>query len=184
MSLISTRRVGVLGSAALAALVCASAVPAHAGVQQAKHVFKVSAPYYKKTDSNGTFTGQTDVAKSVPATMAWSFRVSPKVQAIATGNMTCKAGHMQLPYHDAHSGVAVGYFWHSSVKNNRLNKDYTLYGNCNFRVNVGGKTGTANLGFRFNYSLVNGISKRSAPEAEAPSADDAFSTELDIAYDS
>ncbi|CAL9436187.1 hypothetical protein [Streptomyces sp. enrichment culture] len=192
MSLIAARRAAALGSAALAASMLLASAPAHAGTQQAKHTFKMSAPYYKKTDSNGTFTGQVNMAGTVgkPATMAWSFRTSPKVQAIATGRMTCKAGHMQLPYHDSHANVPVDYFWHSSVKNNRRNKDYTLWGNCTFRVKVGGKTGTANLGFRFNYALFDGISRSAAADqptgdtAPAPGKDGEFGTDLKITYDS
>ncbi|MFK4119355.1 hypothetical protein [Streptomyces longwoodensis] len=89
-----------------------AAVPAHAGTQQGKFTFKVSDPSYKKTDANGTFTGQVNMAGTVgrPAPMAWSFCTSPAVQAIATGRMTCSAGHMQLPYHDSHPNVAVNYF--------------------------------------------------------------------------
>ncbi|MFJ8648948.1 hypothetical protein ACIRNI_22860 [Streptomyces sp. NPDC093546] len=184
---ISTKRAAVVGSTALAAVLALGAVPAQAGVNQGKHTFKMSAPSYAKTDSNGTFTGQVNMAGTVgkPAPMAWSFRTSKQVQAIATGKMTCSAGHMQLPYHDKHSNVAVDYFWHTSVPNNRRNKDYTLYGNYTFRVKVGGKTGTANLGFRFNYSLFDGISKSSSAQ-DGPAAEDstAFSSDLDIAYDS
>ncbi|EHN76306.1 hypothetical protein SMCF_4200 [Streptomyces coelicoflavus ZG0656] len=185
---ITTRRAAVVGSSALAAVLAVGSVPAHAGVTQGKHTFKMSAPSYKRTDSNGTFTGQVNMAGTVgkPAHMAWSFRTSPKVQAIATGRMTCTAGHMQLPYHDKHTNVAVGYFWHSSVPGNRRNKNYTLYGNCTFRVKVGGKTGTANLGFRFNYSLFDGISKSVGARGEASAAAEAtaYASDLDIAYDS
>ena len=98
-----------MGSSALAAVLAVGTVPAHAGVNQAKHTFKMSAPSYKRTDSNGTFTGQVNMAGTVgkSANMAWSFRTSKKVQAIATGRMTCTAGHMRLPYHDKHTSVAV-----------------------------------------------------------------------------
>ncbi|MCF1594365.1 hypothetical protein [Streptomyces muensis] len=146
----------------------------------------MSDPDYKRTDANGTFTGQVNMAGTVgrPAHMAWSFRTSPTVQAIATGRMTCKAGHMQLPYHDSHANVAVNYFWHSSVPNNRRNKNYTLYGNCTFRVNVGGRPGTANLGFSFRYSLFDGISPSSQGRGETPVEDTSYSSDLKIAYDS
>ncbi|MGW6244371.1 hypothetical protein [Streptomyces roseolus] len=189
MSHIAAKRVAALGSAALAASLLLTAAPAHAGTQPGKHTFKMSAPYYKKTDANGTFTGQVNMAGTVgqPATMAWSFRTSPTVQAMATGKMTCKAGHMQLPYHDSHSNVAVDYFWHSSVKNNRRNKDYTLWGNCTFRVKVGGRTGTANLGFNFRYSLFDGISASGAARDQLtpePSTGDEFASDLSITYDS
>ncbi|MGC9539970.1 hypothetical protein [Streptomyces sp. UG1] len=187
MSFISTKRAAAVGSAALAAVLALGVTPANAGVSQAKHTFKMSAPSYKKTDANGTFNGQVNMAGTVgrPAHMAWSFRTSPRVQAIATGRMTCKAGHMQLPYHDQHANVAVSYFWHSSVPNNRRNKDYTLYGNCTFRVKVAGRTGTANLGFRFNYSLFDGISRSAAAQQDSVTAEEpSFSSDLDITYDS
>ncbi|MGI5195655.1 hypothetical protein ACQEVY_18735 [Streptomyces sp. CA-288835] len=186
MSFISTRRAAAVSSAALAAVLALGVVPANAAVNQAKHTFKLSDPDYKRTDRNGTFTGQVNMAGTVgrPAHMAWSFRISPAVRAIATGRMTCTAGHMQLPYHDRHTNVAVSYFWHSSVPNNRRNKEYTLYGSCKFRVNVGGRPGTANLGFSFKYSLFDGISRSSAAQDETAVEDSSYASELDIAYDS
>ncbi|MEU7278042.1 hypothetical protein AB0A69_04490 [Streptomyces sp. NPDC045431] len=50
---------------------------------------------------------------------------------------------------------------------------------------MGGKTGTANLGFRFTYSLFDGISTSFSAQ-DGPAAEDstAFSSDLDIAYDS
>ena len=52
-------------------------------------------------------------------------------------------------------------------------------------MKVGGKTGTANLGFRFNYSLFDGIS-RSAEASDGPTGgeDTAYGSDLDIAFDS
>jgi hypothetical protein len=116
--------------------------------------------------------------------MGWSFRTSPAVQAIATGRMTCTAGHMQLPYHDKHTNVGVDYFWHSTVPNNRRNKDYTLYGHCTFRVNVGGRTGTANLGFSFNYALFDGITPPLAAEDSTSPESDSYASDLEVTYDS
>ncbi|MEV7318702.1 hypothetical protein [Streptomyces sp. NPDC093970] len=186
MSSTSAKKIAAVGSAALAAVLALGAVPAHAGTQHGKFTFKVSDPYYKKTDANGTFTGQVNMAGTVgrSAPMAWSFRTSPAVQAIATGRMTCSAGHMQSPYHDSHANVAVNYFWHSSVPDNRRNKDYTLYGNCTFRVNVGGQTGTANLGFSFNYSLFDGITPSLTMSESADGESTPYVSDLRIAYDS
>ncbi|MEU8463955.1 hypothetical protein [Streptomyces sp. NPDC029003] len=171
---------------ALALALLAGAAPAHAGVNQGSHTFKMSAPSYKKSDGNGTFNGQVNMAGNVGknAPMAWSFTTSPTVRKIATGQMNCKAGHMQLPYSDSHPSVGVDYHWHSTVPDNRHNTKYTLYGNCVFRVNVGGRTGTANLGFRFNYSLFDGISKN-APDAENAGSqkESSYASDLQIAYD-
>ncbi|OIK08249.1 hypothetical protein BIV23_00475 [Streptomyces monashensis] len=92
---------------------------------------------------------------------------------------------MQLPYSDNHKDIAVNYFWHSSVPNNRRNKNYTLYGNCTFRVKVGDKAGTANLGFTFNYSLFDGITPPSLAAQQSTSAEDTpYASDLKIAYDS
>ncbi|MEU6275366.1 hypothetical protein ABZ871_23580 [Streptomyces populi] len=91
---------------------------------------------------------------------------------------------MQLPYHDRHANVGVDYFWHSSVPNNRRNKDYTLYGNCTFRVNVGGRTGTANLGFSFNYALFDGITPSLTTQDADDVEDPPYLSDLKIAYDS
>ncbi|WP_146067888.1 hypothetical protein [Streptomyces sp. Ru72] len=186
MSSKSTKRVAAVGSAALAAVLALGAVPAHAGTQQGRFTFKVSDPYYTKTDGNGTFTGQVNMAGTVgrPAPMAWSFRTSPAIQAIATGRMTCSAGHMQLPYHDSHANVTVNYFWHSSVPNNRRNKNYTLYGNCTFPVQVGGRTGKADLGFSFNYSLFDGITPSMTAQDGGSTEDTPYTSDLKIAYDS
>jgi hypothetical protein len=109
---------------------------------------------FDATDSNGRFTGRavTNPGQAVP--MAWSFRISPQVQAIATSAMDCTAGHMQLNYHDGHPGVPVDYVWHSTVPGNQSNNtQYTLYGSCSFRVV---NNGNANLRFSFHYSMFCG----------------------------
>lgn len=119
---------------------------------QASKTFTRFDSSYTKTDRNGHFTGQvTWGAPKLP--MAWSFKLAPQLRAIATSPMTCKAGHMQLPYSDTHRDVGVDYTWHSTVSGNLYNARYTLWGYCTFRVNVGGQTGTAKVSFRFNYSI-------------------------------
>ncbi|POX48937.1 hypothetical protein C3488_18935 [Streptomyces sp. Ru72] len=91
---------------------------------------------------------------------------------------------MQLPYHDSHANVTVNYFWHSSVPNNRRNKNYTLYGNCTFPVQVGGRTGKADLGFSFNYSLFDGITPSMTAQDGGSTEDTPYTSDLKIAYDS
>ncbi|NEB14822.1 hypothetical protein G3I32_39405 [Streptomyces coelicoflavus] len=65
----------------------------------------MSAPSYKRTDSNGTFTGRVNMAGTVgkPAHMAWSFRTSPKVQgargeASAAAEATAYASDLDIAY--------------------------------------------------------------------------------------
>ncbi|SDN72520.1 hypothetical protein [Allokutzneria albata] len=165
---------------ALAAVVLAgTALPAEAA--GGRHTFASPSPAYKRTDSNGTFTAQVSAqwTSSSPVTMPWSFTVAPQVRAIAAGRMTCKAGHMQLPYSDHHANVAVTYTWHSSVPNNARNKNYDLWGHCAFPVKVGGKTGMANLRFTFAYR-VSGATKRSAVAAAAEPRGPEYTSELTI----
>ncbi|AZM54129.1 hypothetical protein DMA15_17420 [Streptomyces sp. WAC 01529] len=60
----------------------------------------------------------------------------------------------------------------------------TVFGNCTFPVKVSGRTGRANLGFSFRYSLFDGISK-SAPAKDGPLDEAAsYSSELKITYNS
>ncbi|WP_224274642.1 hypothetical protein [Streptomyces sp. LS1784] len=185
MSVISGKRLAAISMPALALALFAGSAPAHAGVNEGSHTFKMSAPSYNRTDTNGTFNGQVNMAGHVGrnAPMAWSFTTSPSIRAIAAGNMTCKAGHMQLPYSDSHPNVGVDYFWHSTVPDNRHNVNYKLWGNCTFRVKVSGRAGTANLGFRFNYSLVDGISRSSVEPGAGDAQEEAYSSDLQIAYD-
>lgn len=119
--------------------------------------------------------------------MAWSFRIAPAVQAIATSPMNCEAGHLQLSYHDKHIGVPVSYFWHSTVRGHSYNRSYTLWGSCTFKVNVNGKPGSAVLNFRFNYSIVRSatdpVSIDVLPLTSEDSNAEAFESELDIILD-
>ncbi|MEV6899068.1 hypothetical protein [Amycolatopsis sp. NPDC051372] len=131
---------------------------------------------FDASDSNGRFTGLADTRPMNSVPMAWSFRISPAVQAIAASPMDCTAGHMQLTYHDSHRGVPVDYVWHSTVPGNMSdNTKYTLYGYCTFKVK---NSGTANLKFVFEYSMFCG------PCGPRPSThpERNFSTRFDIDY--
>jgi hypothetical protein len=135
-------------------LLLAAAPPASAAHQ---HVFTQSSEYFEATDSNGRFTAQANMHSGWVVTMPWSFQISPAVQAIAVSPMNCTAGHNQLPYSDNHPNIPVSYHWHSSVPGNKVdNTNYDLWGNCTFRVNVGGRPGSANLKFQFHYSMFCG----------------------------
>jgi hypothetical protein len=152
------RRLSLVALAFLTAVLFAGASvtfsgTADAGELSAEKVFTRLDTYFEATDSNGTFTAKVAWA-SAQNTLAWSFRPSPSVRAIASGPMECQAGHLQLPgYHDSHSAIPVDYFWHSSVPGSFFNRDYTLWGSCTFPVLSDGRAGQAVLSFRFNYFL-------------------------------
>ncbi|MFB9909475.1 hypothetical protein [Allokutzneria oryzae] len=158
-----------------------AALPAEA-IGQHTHTFASPSPSYHRTDSNGTFDAQVsaDWNSTRPVSVAWAFTVSPKVRAIAAGRMTCKAGHMQLPYSDHHANIAVTYKWHSSVPGNSRNKNYEMWGHCAFPVNVGGKTGMANLRFTFAYRVSGPVRSRAAVAAESEQGAPEYSSELTV----
>ncbi|MCP3804286.1 hypothetical protein NLX83_33960 [Allokutzneria sp. A3M-2-11 16] len=168
-----------LVSALVAVVLASTTLPAEAFGH--RHTFASPSPSYKRTDSNGTFTAQVSArwTSSSAVTVPWAFTVAPQVRAIAAGRMTCKAGHMQLPYTDHHRNIAVTYTWHSSVPKNARNKNYDLWGHCAFPVKVGGKTGMANLRFTFAYK-VSGPAKRSATAAGVEQGGPEFTSELTI----
>lgn len=144
------------------------------------HTFTQSAEYFDATDRNGRFTAQANMHSGYTIPMAWSFRVAPAVQAIATSSMNCTAGHHQLSYSDSHPNVPVDYHWHSTVQGNKVNNTkYDLWGNCTFRVQVGGNPGTANLKFEFHYSMFCAPCGSVAAAAREPG----LSIELDVVYD-
>ena len=107
--------------------------------------------YYDLTDRNGTFTAQVSwEAAGLP--VAWSFRMTPALRAIATGPMVCDAGSMQSAYHDHHI-VTSDYNCNCTVGSHFFNTPYTLYGSCTFPVDVGGNPGKAVVSFRFAYDM-------------------------------
>jgi len=120
--------------------------------------------YFEMSDSNGTFTGRTSYVDAPPPeigqtiTMAWSFRVSPAVRAIAVSPMTCTTGVAQVPsYRDHHPDVPVDYFLHSSVPKLGFSTNYDLEGKCTFKVNVSGRPGTATLTYKFHFRIADGL---------------------------
>lgn len=170
------RRLGIRITALLAGALVMLGVSAGTASADHYHTFTQGTPYFEASDSNGRFTGQARTNPGQPVPMAWSFRISPAVQAIAVSPMDCTAGHMQLPYSDSHTGIPVDYLWHSTVQGNMSdNTVYDLWGNCTFRV----QNGTANLRFVFHYSLFCGPC---GPRSAAAS-DPQLRTTLDIAPD-
>ncbi|GAB3984563.1 hypothetical protein GCM10029978_094580 [Actinoallomurus acanthiterrae] len=140
-----------------AAVTTGAATAASASVApQAAHkhfTFTKKHEGHKYTGKAGTFHAQIAVKhpkKGYP--MAWSFKVAPALQAIATGRMTCTATGLNGHYHDKHV-VPVSYLWHSSVKGHRTKKVYNLSLTCHFPVQVAGKPGKATIGHSFYYAI-------------------------------
>lgn len=120
--------------------------------------------YFEMSDGHGTFTGQTSyVDQSSPefgqsVTMAWSYRVSPDLQAIATTPMNCATDVDQVRnYHDYHPNVPVDYFLHSSIRGLGFSQPYDLRGQCVFGVQVDGYPGTATLRYAFHFTVADGL---------------------------
>lgn len=150
----------------------------------AKH-FTGSDRSFQMTDRNGTFTAQTYYRNEPPpeigqfAGISWSFKAAPQVAAIATTPMDCTAGlnpDARQHYHDHHAGIPADYLWHSSTPTVEFDRSYQLYGNCVFRVNVGGNTGTANLGIKFTFDIADGLP--TARTAQQP-----YASTLNVSYD-
>lgn len=75
---------------------------------------------------------------------------------------------MQLPYSDTHTDIPTDYLWHSTVRGHSYNSQYSLWGYCTFKVNVGGKSGTATVSFRFNYSIFRSSTDPRSVELGSP----------------
>ncbi|GAA3240075.1 hypothetical protein ACFO1B_09025 [Dactylosporangium siamense] len=129
-------------------------VPNAAQASATSHQFTYSSPYYEYYDSTGRLTGQVTYSTGNP--MAWSWRFSAGVQALAPGAvMTCDAwnldGSTLTSYHDNHSGIPVGYLWHSTVPWNPIGHNMRLVGSCSFQS----PGGLVNAGFTFDYVVSN-----------------------------
>ncbi len=122
---------------------------------QVVHHFYLNAPSYSRCDNNGCFNAQVTISGKVP--MAWSFRLTPKLQAIATSNVQenvgiTRSGKVDGSYHDDHNEPA-DYLFHSTVPFNRVGEVNQLFGSFVFRVNAGGRTGTAHVSTTFDYEV-------------------------------
>ena len=119
----------------------------------ARKVFSSRNRYFGKTDSNGEFDAQY-----TPRTVAWSYRISAPLKAIAVGNATASASRSpwrspQVPC--TYSKVqSVGYIFHSSCPGNTGLVDWRLTASIGFPVEVAGNPGKATIRWIFNYSTV------------------------------
>jgi hypothetical protein len=139
--------------------------PASAAGNYGTKIFSIGDQYFEATDSNGHFTAQvTYVSGGRPFRenpVAFSFVISPYLKSIATGSMNCTAWQQKngasTGASDHHAGIGPGYIWHWTFpQNNSIGANMMASGNCTFRVDVAGRTGTANVSFVFRYVVGDG----------------------------
>lgn len=117
-------------------------------------VFTPRDPAFAATDNNGRFTAQVTYAAGRNP-VAFSFVISPKLRAIATGPMACRAWQSKdgapTGTSDNHPSIPAGYLWHWTFPVNPLRARMLASGNCVFPVQVGGRPGRADVRFTFQY---------------------------------
>ncbi|KJS63473.1 hypothetical protein [Streptomyces rubellomurinus] len=152
-----TRRLSVVALGVLATAI-GLAAPADAAGDYGSKIFSINDPYFEATDSNGTFTAQVSYGNGNP--VALSFRLSAYLVGISTSPMTCTSWQFRngafTGTSDNHANIPTSYFWHWTFPTNYLGDNMQASGNCRFRVNVNGNSGTANVNFRFDYVVGDG----------------------------
>lgn len=164
-------------AAATALLATAFGGTAHADLTGV-HIFTKKDTVFRVTDVNSSFDAQITWGESGKP-VAWSFVLSPAVQAIAVSDMTCNARLPSFPNWSAHKVQRVGYIWHAYVPGPHQvsqNWHYALSGNCTFRHNVSGG-GTATLRFMFQYRLSNFDGARQS------SMKDTYTSDVELQYE-
>jgi hypothetical protein len=96
---------------------------------------------YHYDGQHGSFTGDVIYASQDPTggnRLLWSLRLSPSVQAIVRGPMSCGAVvEGKRGYNDYHGGIPADYWWHSVVTDLRLDTTYRLRARCAFTATNG-----------------------------------------------
>jgi len=107
------------------------ASPASAQPIPASHQFTPSDPSWVRENNVARFTGQVAYSSM---TFAWSLRLSPSVQAIVLGPMTCWTTISGVSgYSDNHADIPADYLLHSSATIQR-GVSYSLRSRCDFKV--------------------------------------------------
>ncbi|MFF0497169.1 hypothetical protein ACFYU5_12240 [Nocardia aobensis] len=107
------------------------AAPASAQPIPASHQFTPNDPSWFRENNVARFTGQVAYSSM---TFAWSLRLSPSVQAIVLGPMTCRTTISGVSgYSDNHADIPADYLLHSSVTI-RGGVNYSLRSRCDFKV--------------------------------------------------
>jgi hypothetical protein len=150
-----------VAAAAVAGLLGTSSA-AHAAGVYGPFIFYIDDPSFSATDPNGTFTAQVKfgVYNGSNNPMAVSFKLSPYLQGISTGNKNCTGyqyanGVQQQPGYGK-GNMPPDYLWHFTVPNNPYGVNEEIKGNCVFPVEVDGNPGEATVTIDFKYFLSDG----------------------------
>lgn len=115
--------------------------------------FTSSSPWYNATDANSSFTAQATFTAGIP--IAFGFKISPALQAIAAGPTTTALA-TRTPPNCSYSkpGVSVSYLFHWSCRSHTPETSYRINGTWQFPV---ANRGTARVTWVFNYIIYTRI---------------------------
>lgn len=130
-------------------------LPPAAATSYYEKTFTYYDTFFQSTDSVGTFSAQASFAYT-GTPIAFSLTLTPALQALATGNMTCSAYQQEngsyTGVNDYHPNIPVSYFWHWTVPNNSYGPTYLESADCYFPV----KGGQAHVGAVLTYWISDG----------------------------
>ncbi len=146
-----------LFACAAAFLVSAPQVVANPGAVPGVYHYHPNDTRYRYDGQHGSFTGDAIYAVQDPAggnRLIWSLRVSPSVQEIVQGPMSCGASVLgKAGYHDFHPSIPADYWWHSAVTDIQLDRTYKLEAKCDFTATNGHTTAPGNVRFTVEFTL-------------------------------
>lgn len=141
---------------ALAAAILAAAAPAAAD-PPGKVDYTPANPSYRYDGVHGSFTGEAIYAFQNPDggnRLVWSLKLSPSVQAIVRGEMSCGAYvEGKTGYSDAHAAIPADYWWHSVVTDLDLDTTYRLLASCAFTAQNGSTTAPGHVDYTVTFTL-------------------------------
>jgi hypothetical protein len=112
---------------------------------------------YRYDGQHGSFTGDVIYAAQNASggnRLIWSLRLSPSVQAIVQGPMSCGASVIgKTGYHDFHPSIPADYWWHSAVTDLQLDRTYKLEAKCDFTATNGHTTAPGNVQYTVQFTL-------------------------------
>ncbi|MCC3315394.1 hypothetical protein [Nocardia africana] len=111
---------------------------------------------YRYEGQHGTFTGEAIYATQNADggnRLIWSLRLSPSVQAVVQGPMSCGASVVgKSGYHDFHPSIPADYWWHSAVTDLQLDRTYRLEATCDFTATNGHTTAPGNVRYTVEFT--------------------------------
>lgn len=130
-------------------------VPATSG-DYGSYSFTQDQPFFSAADSNGSFYAQVTYSSS-PLPVAFGFTLSQYLQSIAASDVTPAVyefkGSTSTGCYYGGKPYPIDYQFHWSCPQHDLNYQYHIAGSFTFRVDVGGRMGTAVVNIQFTYVI-------------------------------